>query len=101
MTHGRPQQIGDLLAQLMARRGYARQTAAADFSAAWREAVGPTLAAFTRAGNLRRGALEVLVANSALLQEITFQKQAVLGRLQALLPDQKIRDLRFKIGTLS
>jgi hypothetical protein len=34
------------------------------------------------------------------LQEITFQKVALLQRLQALLPDQGIRDLRFRIGSM-
>jgi predicted nucleic acid-binding Zn ribbon protein len=101
MTHGRPQPIGDVLAQLLARRGYAQQTAAADCGTAWREAAGPALAPFTRPGNVRRGALEVIVANSALLQEITFQKAALLERLQALLPDQGIRALRFRIGPIS
>jgi predicted nucleic acid-binding Zn ribbon protein len=101
MTHGRPQSIADVLAQLLARRGYARQSASADCGEAWREAAGPTLAPFTRPGNVRRGALEVMVANSVLLQEITFQKAALLERLQALLPDQGIRDLRFRIGTMT
>jgi len=98
MSRGSPQPIGNLLAQVLAKRGYARQSAAASFEDAWRESAGVKLAPFTRAGNVRRGALEVIVSNSTLLQEITFQKAALLQRLQALLPDEKIRDLRFRIG---
>ena len=98
MSRGAPQSIGNLLAQVLAKRGYARQSASASFDDAWREAAGATLAKLTRPGNVRRGALEVIVSNSTLLQEMTFQKAELLQRLQALLPDEKIRDLRFRIG---
>lgn len=97
---GRPQKMGDVLAELMARRGYAREQTAANYEAAWREAAGESLALHTRVGLLRRGALEVTVANSVLLQELTFQKQAILGQLSRLLPDERIEKLRFRVGPI-
>ena len=100
MPNGRPQPIGELLAQLMARRGYARQQGAADCAAAWREAAGEMLGRFSRPGNIRRGALEVFVANSTLLQEMAFQKAGLLEKIRQLLPDESIRDLRFKVGPI-
>jgi hypothetical protein len=51
-------------------------------------------------GAVRRGTLEVLVANSTLLQELGFQKKALLESLGQLLPDEKIQNLRFKVGNV-
>jgi predicted nucleic acid-binding Zn ribbon protein len=94
----RPKKIADVLAQLITARGYGRIQADADFTAAWQAAAGPALARFTRPGRLRRGQLEVSVANSTIVQELTFQKQRILATLQAELPGANIRDLRFRLG---
>jgi hypothetical protein len=96
-----PKPIADVLAQLLARRGYAREQSAAIFADAWNRAVGEPFNKFTRAGNISRGALEVTVANSALVQELGFHKHDVLARLQQLMPDQTIRDLRFRVGHIA
>jgi len=94
-----PVPIGDILAQLMARRGYARVRSGADTESAWREAAGQ-LAPFTRAGQVRGGKLEVTVANSTVMQELTFRKVALIAALKKLLPDEGIEDLRFRVGTV-
>jgi predicted nucleic acid-binding Zn ribbon protein len=96
----RPKKIADVLAQLITARGYGRIQADADFAAAWQQAAGPELARFTRPGQIRRGQLEVTVANSTIVQELTFQKQRILVNLQAALPDARIRDIRFRLGAL-
>ena len=96
----RPQKVGDIVAELFARRGYARQQALAGYEAAWREAAGEMLARQTRVGTVRRGALEVTVANSVLLQELTFQKHTILGQLSRLLPDERIDNLRLRVGPI-
>jgi predicted nucleic acid-binding Zn ribbon protein len=95
-----PQTIGNVLSELMARRGYARVQSAGAYDAAWREASGPLLAKYTRLGPLRRGTLEVVVANSTLVQELGFQKQALLQGLARLLPDEGIKNLRFRVGSI-
>jgi predicted nucleic acid-binding Zn ribbon protein len=97
----RPKKIADVLAQLITARGYGRIQADADFTAAWNLAAGPLLARFTRPGRLRRGQLEVTVANSTIIQELTFEKQNILAALQAKLPDANIRDIRFRLGSVS
>lgn len=94
-----PQKAADILAQLMARRGYARVQAAAVAEEAWAKAVGERLAAHSHAGPIKRGVLEVLVANSAVMQELTFEKKRVLKKLAAELPDEKINDVKFRVGT--
>ena len=84
----------------MARRGYANEQSAAVQQEAWQAAAGPALARLTRVGLIRRGVLEVLVGNSSLLQELTFQKSSLLEKLKTQLPDAKLRDLRFRIGAM-
>lgn len=95
-----PKKMGDVLSNLLARKGYARVLSTSAFSAAWQEAAGQRLAAHSRAGDVKRGVLEITVRNSAVLQELTFAKRGLLQRLVALLADQKIKDVRFKVGTL-
>jgi predicted nucleic acid-binding Zn ribbon protein len=92
--------MADVLAELLTRRGYARVQATANYADAWREAAGEMLARYTRAGTVRRGVLEVVVANSTLVQEITFQKQAILARLAGLVPDEPINNLRLRVGPI-
>lgn len=94
----KPRQIADILSELVARRGYARVQATANYAEAWRDAAGDMLCKFTRPGNIKRGVLEVTVANSILVQELTFQKPAILQRLASLLPQEQIRDLRCRVG---
>lgn len=96
-----PERISEVLAQLMARRGFSRVRSAEAFDSAWRTAAGETLSQFTRPGSVRRGKLEVTVANSTLVQELSFQKPHLLKALAELLPDEKIEDLRFRVGPVS
>ena len=96
-----PQPVGDVLAELMARKGFARVLGEEAYRAAWNEAVGESVARFTRPGKLRRGLLEITVANSMLVQEFTFQKADLLKSLRQKLPDENIRDLRFKVGVVA
>jgi len=95
-----PKAMSELLCELMARHGFAREQASAELEDAWREAVGPWAAQFTRLGPIRRGTLEVITANSILVQELTFQKPMLVKKLARLLPAVKIRNLRFRTGTV-
>ena len=85
-----PRKIGDVLTQLIARRGYAREQSSAALEAAWREAAGKPLAGVTKAGNLRRGTLDVFVANNLLAQELGFRKDELIKRLGQLAPTKKL-----------
>jgi predicted nucleic acid-binding Zn ribbon protein len=94
-----PLRLGEVLPQLMARRGYARLIGAEDYSEAWRQVAG-ALAQVSRPGILRRGVLQITVSHSAAVQELTFQKKQLLQDLCKELPEQKIRDLRFVVGSI-
>lgn len=93
--------IGDLLTQLIARRGYAREIGTAAMESAWKEAIGEKMVKFTRPGNVKRGVLEVTVANNLLVQELGFQKDQLLQKLQKLAPQENIKSLRFRVGSVT
>jgi len=94
----RAKPIGDVLSRLLARRGYAQVQQSTDLQAAVSHAVGKTLAKHCRPGKLSRGVLEIHVRNSSVLQELTFQKKYVLGKLTRA--EEKIRDLKFRVGQI-
>jgi predicted nucleic acid-binding Zn ribbon protein len=96
----RPETIGNILSDLMARRGYGRIQSAEALDAAWRQAAGPLAAKYTCVGAMRRGTLEVVVANSTLVQELGYQKQEILAALQESLPEEGIKNIRFRTGNI-
>jgi hypothetical protein len=93
-----PKAMREVLSQLLAKRGYAQVQTAASCDAAWREAVGSKLAGDTRPGNVRRGVLDVLVRNPSVSSELGFLKTKIVKTLTKIIPEQKIRDLRFRVG---
>ena len=96
-----PHKIADVLNELLARRGFARVEAAGTLDRAWQSAAGELLAAHSKVCGLRRGVLEVRVANSALLQELSFRKRALLRDLTRAAPDESIQDVRFRLGSIT
>ena len=92
--------MGSVIAGLMSRRGYAQVEESSEGEAGWQEVVGPQLGPQTRSANVRRGVMEVIVASSAVMQELTFRKTALLKQLAQRLPSHKIKDLRFRVGAV-
>jgi hypothetical protein len=81
----------------MARQGYAERQVAEEMEAWWNQAAGASWGAQSRPGKFSRGILHVVVRNSVVLQELTFQKRALLARLGEL-SQGKVRDLRLRVG---
>ena len=98
VSTARPRKIADVLSEMMARRGYAREQSSLELAEAWQEAAGELIARHSRVGLVRQGKLEVTVTHSAVVQELTFQKAAILARLRERLPREHIADLRFRVG---
>jgi predicted nucleic acid-binding Zn ribbon protein len=93
-----PAKMGDVVNDLIARRGYLQSKTAEVLKNTWQQIVGPQLARNTEVGNVRRNVLDVFAKNSVVMQELSFQKVKILKRLQATDCGSKIRDLRFRIG---
>jgi len=93
-----PQPIGRIVSRLMARTGYDREQASDTLAAAWQAVVPAELGAHARPGLVRRGVLEVFVSHSAIVQEFSFHKQAVVAALQVRLPTAGITDIRCRLS---
>lgn len=97
----RPKTIGNVIAQVVQRRGYAQVRAAGERDDAWLAAVGAELAKSTRLGAVRRGVVEIFVANSLLMQELTFRKEELVACLQEAMPETDVRQIKFRVGQVS
>jgi predicted nucleic acid-binding Zn ribbon protein len=95
-----PKKMAEALSSLMARKGYARVLSVSAMDSAWQTAAGPRLAGHSRPGVVNRGVLEVLVRSSAVLQELTFAKIKIVKQLKELCPNEKIRDVKFKVAAI-
>lgn len=97
----RPKRTGDIIGQMMARQGYSQTKSNDELNDAWEIAVGPKLIKSTKAGRISRGVLEVHVASSAAMNRLSFQKKQLLSAMQQQLPQNKIKDIRFKLGNVA
>jgi predicted nucleic acid-binding Zn ribbon protein len=97
----RPKQAANVIAQLMARKGYGQQQAAEELSSVWKNIVGENFCAQTQVGLIRLGVLEVIVASSVLIQRLEFEKKRLLAELKRHLPNNQLKDIRFRIGKLT
>lgn len=100
MAESRPVKLADLMTELMARRGFARQQAGIALDKAWQQAAGALVAQRSRVGAINRGVLDVVVSSSSLVQAIALERAALLARLQAALPEQNVVDLRVRVGRI-
>lgn len=94
-----PKKIGDVITNLMAQRGYAQLASTAELRRWWSEAVGK-LEKFSRAKELKRGVLHVIVSNSVVMQELSFRKEEIIQSLTQSKPDQEIKDIRYRLGSI-
>jgi hypothetical protein len=94
-----PRAVSDILGELFATRGYGRLRAQKELEEAWDAAVGEPGCRQTRLGEVRRGILNVTVAHSTLLEELSaFRKPALLAALRQHAPATLIHDIRFRLG---
>lgn len=96
-----PRALATILADLFTVRGYSRVGVRSLLETAWNEAVGKPSSDQTCLGDIRRGVLDVTVAHSALLQELSaFRKEELLRALQRHPAGFRIRDFRFRLGVV-
>jgi hypothetical protein len=98
-----PESLGEVLARLFTARGWGRRQERLRLEEAWAEAlVACGLApSGTQVGALRRGALEVVVGNGVLMQELAhYHKRRLLEQLRRRLPGTTLTDLRFRAGVV-
>lgn len=92
----RPRELGHLVSRLIRQRGLAEQSAGNRLDQLWKQAVGPDFAGCSSARRINRCVLEVVVSNSAALEQIrSYLHQQVLAEMQRLLPDSGLKDIRY------
>lgn len=95
-----PEALNEILARLIAARGWGRRQARLHLERAWVAAIGPEREPHTRVLGLRRGVFEVEVNSPVLMQELaSYHKRKLLAKLREGLPNHTITDVRFKAGT--
>lgn len=96
----RPKKAVDILTRLMARKGYGQQLAANELQQVWNQLIPTDWQSQTGIGNLKQGVLEVIVGTPVLRQRLEFEKKQLLKQLQQQLPQNNIKEIRFRIGNL-
>ena len=92
--------VGDVVGQLLVKRGYANVQQSVTLQMLWQTAAGEKYANNTKAAQIRRGVLEVVVINSAVMQELTFVKAKLVKALAQSAAEQNITSIRFKVGSI-
>lgn len=90
--------VCDLAPKIMAQCGMANRVKLEDILAAWEEIVGTFLFKLSRPDAMERGILTVRLIQPTAHHALSLEKVKILKRLQAKLPDAKIRDIRFRHG---
>lgn len=96
----RPKRPANILAQLMARKGYGQQKTNDELDEVWNAIVGEKWQSKTRVGNVSRGVLEVFVSSPAVNQRLGFQKKKLMAELTKRMPQNKIKDIKFSLGSI-
>ena len=100
-----PQAIGNVIASTLKRFGIDKDVARYEFVLHWREIMGEQIADRSRPEALDHGLLTVRVCNSEWAQELVFQKQIILSRLNRFLAESRtaviVQDVRFIVGDVS
>jgi hypothetical protein len=93
----RIRRIGSLVNQLISRRGYAQVAVNEQLHQVITTVLGESLHASFRVGNLKGGVLQIFATDSVTLQEMNFQKRAILQRIRQEKSFQNVVDVRFRI----
>lgn len=65
----------------------------------WPQAAGPQMSKLTQPLRVRQGVLYIEAANHTVAQQLSLLKEVYLKKLNALLSEPQIHDLRFRVGS--
>lgn len=98
----KPQERGveplkEVLSRVMMARGWGKVSAQARLEATWHTVVGPQWKPFTQALALKRGVLEIRVADAITHQQLAMSKTQLLQGMQEALGNQ-VKSLKMRVG---
>ncbi|WP_034385052.1 DUF721 domain-containing protein [Deinococcus sp. YIM 77859] len=97
---GGPRNVSELLGGALGAARLARGVQRARALLAWPQAVGPEIARLTRPRTQHGGTLFVEVRDSATAHHLTLQRHHFLRRLNELLGEERVTEIRFSVGTV-
>ena len=97
----RPKTARNLVSDVITRRGIAAEQSNHELQGVWDSIVGMDIANQTKIGSIRRGVLNIEVSNSSLLQHLEFSKHEFKDLINQQMRKAEIKDLRFRIGSIS
>ena len=93
---GKPARLGQLLQNLVRKKGIAEQSAGQELNRLWKSTAGERVAAKSFVRRFRSGILEVGVTNGAILEELNcYLKHDLLPAIQQQHPEPPITSLKF------
>jgi predicted nucleic acid-binding Zn ribbon protein len=92
----RTKSIGDAIEELVAQLGIKKKLHEQDAFVVWDEAVGERIAAIAKPMRMIRGTLIVGVKSGAWRNELSMRKQEIVRRLNELLGDETVKDIKFQ-----
>lgn len=88
--------LGDALQGLVKDLGIGGKLREYDAVLRWEEAVGPHIAKVAAAAQVQRGVLVVRVSNATWRYELTLRKAELIGKINAVLGEDVVKDIRFQ-----
>ncbi|MEQ9406168.1 MAG: DUF721 domain-containing protein [Fuerstiella sp.] len=96
LPFGQPARLGQLLQNVVRKKGLAEESNRQKLDDAWRKAAGQRVAARSHVRRLQGGILEIGVTNGAILEELTcYLQHELLPAVQQLHADPPINSLKF------
>ena len=88
--------LGDALDELVETLGIRKKLREQDVFTRWDEAVGERIAQVATPTRMLEGTLFVSVKSAAWRNELSMRKQEIVDRLNEILTDQIVRDIKFR-----
>lgn len=95
-----PVPLKEVLEELSKKVGFKLRPVDRELSEAWRKTVGDFIAQRAQPEGIRRKVLWVLCPDPHWMNELQMLKETIKERLNALLGEGRVRDVRFKLGAL-
>ncbi len=94
----KPSFLGDILSGYLNQPGLRSKMREQKILNAWDQVVGKAIAEVTQPSRVRNHILQIRVINSVWMQELQFHKPFMIQKLNELLGDPALQDLRFVLG---
>ncbi len=92
----KPKPIKDILSDLLKGSSFKEINETINISKAWKKIVGKTISKNTEIKSIKKGRLRVKTANPIWRNELIFQKEDLLQRLQKEEPELYIKEIEFR-----